>query len=98
MDEERHPVVVETYEDKLGQASSTVWGGRKGLRALPIETKVESGTSQNKRGTSVKLSNSGKRHPIVVESCEDRLGEGREARGQLVDRCHLRVQGFGVWV
>ena len=29
------------------------------LRALPTETKVESGTSQRKRGTSVNLSNGG---------------------------------------
>ena len=29
-------------------------------RALPTETKVESGTSQSKSGTSVNLSNSGK--------------------------------------
>ena len=30
-----------------------------GLRALPTETKVESGTSESKSGTSVNLSNSG---------------------------------------
>ena len=38
---------------------SARFGG--GGRALPAETKVESGTSQSKSGTSVNLSNSGNR-------------------------------------
>ena len=32
---------------------------KRSLRALPTETKVESVTSESKRGTSVQLSNSG---------------------------------------
>ena len=46
------------------------------LRARPTETKVESGTSQSKSGTSVNLSDSG-------EPCRHRRGRGWEPRGGL---------------
>ena len=40
-------------------------------RALPTETKVESGTSQTKSGTSVNLSNSGvQRRDAKAPACE----------------------------
>ena len=35
-----------------------------GCSALPTETKVESGTSQSKHGTSVNLCNIGRRHSM----------------------------------
>ena len=39
-------------------------------RALPTETKVESGTSQSKSGTSVNLSNSGEpASPLAAAAC-----------------------------
>ena len=42
-------------------------------RALPIETKVESGTSQSKSGTSLNLSNSGFSHLLATTSNETLL-------------------------
>ena len=55
-----------------GQLSLSLFSGviylrlRIPQRALPTETKVESGTFQSKAGTSVNLSNSGQRSRTVM--------------------------------
>ena len=45
------------------------------MRALPTETKVESGTSQSKSGTSVNLSNNGKRGTQTLGFFYEAIGE-----------------------
>ena len=58
-------------------------------RALPTETKVESGTSQSKNGTSVNLSNSGKRKPVQRKH----LGTGfRSTRDASRPKCSSAVK------
>ena len=47
------------------------WLETLSVRALPTETKVESGTSQSKSGTSVSLSNSGCRSRQVRNDLAD---------------------------
>ena len=56
--------------------------GPGGTRALPTETSVESGTSQNKRGTSVDLGNSGNHAMIRVAPSPGSASVG------LIDRLH----------
>jgi len=61
------------------------------LRALPTETKVESGTSQSKSGTYVDSSNSGllERFSHLVATKNKRVG----IQGSVHARAEFRVQG-----
>ena len=53
--------VLEAQIAKIGREN----GYAQQIRALPTETKVESGTSQSKSGTSLDFSNSGFRRPMA---------------------------------
>jgi len=60
----------------------------KKIRTLPTETKVESGTSQSKSGTSVNLSNSGDLAPRRSHTLTSRLMVFDLSRGGLVFKSH----------
>ena len=60
-------------------------------RALPTETKVESGTSQSKSGTSVKLSNSG-----ISQDFRFRVEGAGLAAVLSKDRARDQIGGLGI--
>ena len=65
-------------------------GAPEHSRALPTETKVESGTSQSKSGTSVNLSKSG-------EHTGDDLRGARRSSGRTAALGSAAGPRFGVW-
>ena len=69
----------------LGISYGTVLG-----RALPAETKVESGTSQSKSGTYVNLSNSGFDGPVEIREEASELRVRRALGSNLDEGSYLR--------
>ena len=93
-----------TGEVVLGQtAFPLLLDCRSGSRALPTETKVESGTSQSKSGTSVNLSNRGdlkvmvysvmsvgsSGDPSMLPPSSKRMPSGREGVASNLENDHL---------
>ena len=72
------------------------------LRCLPTETKVESGTSQSKSGTSVNLSNSGNRRIIDPRNvsrsgliCREGFDSSADQKGRQSQQCRFKARGSG---
>ena len=63
-------------------------------RALPTETKVESGTSQSKNGTVINLGNSGE--PEKLDGRRGHLLKGDAGVAEISYGLGFRVQGLGL--